>query len=189
MAARAAFIDRDGVINEEREYLHRIGEFRFIAGVFAACRMLDEHGYRIVIVTNQSGIGRGYYTEQEYAELTRWMVQRFSREGVTITDVLHCPHHPRHGQGEYRVACDCRKPAPGMLLQAARRHHLELARCLMFGDKEADVEAGRAAGVAATVLVRSGHPIDESATRADHVIDSLGDLDALQRIIAEQETE
>ncbi len=189
MAAKAVFIDRDGVVNEEREYLHRIEEFRFIERVFDACRMFQRHGYRIVIVTNQSGIGRGYYTEQEYTRLTRWMVGQFAQQGITITDVLHCPHHPDKGRAGYRVACGCRKPAPGMLLEAARRHHLDLSRSLMIGDKEADVAAGRAAGVWRTILVRSGHPIDESATRADQVIDSLGALEALQRIITQQEAE
>ncbi len=187
MSARAAFIDRDGVINREVEYLHRIEDFRFIDGVFDACRLLVENGYRLVVVTNQSGIGRGYYDEEQYHALTRWMVARFAERGIVITGVYHCPHHPVHGVGDYRRTCACRKPEPGMLLTAAREHGLDLSRSLMFGDKEADVEAGRAAGVKATVLVRSGHPINERTTRADHVIDSLGDLDALRRIVLEEE--
>ncbi|HHL45927.1 MAG TPA: D-glycero-beta-D-manno-heptose 1,7-bisphosphate 7-phosphatase [Gammaproteobacteria bacterium] len=183
MAAKAVFIDRDGVINREKEYLHRVEDFEFIDGVFDACRLFREQGYRIIVVTNQSGIGRGYYSEQEYARLTEWMVAQFSGQGVVIDDVLHCPHHPEHGVGEYRVACDCRKPRPGMLLAAAQRHRIDLSQSLMFGDKEADIQAGRAAGVGKTVLVRSGHPIDERATLADHIIDSLGELDAIKRII------
>ncbi len=189
MGAKAVFIDRDGVINREKEYLHRIEEFEFIEGVFAACRLFADHGYRIVIVTNQSGIGRGYYSEQQYARLTEWMVAQFSGQGIAIADVFYCPHHPEQGLGEYRVACDCRKPGPDMLLAAAEKHQIDLSRSLMIGDKEADIQAGRAAGVAKTVLVRSGHPIDEQASRADYVIDSLGELDAVQQIIAEQETE
>ncbi len=186
---KAAFIDRDGVINREVEYLHRIEDFEFIDGVFDACRLLADNGYRLVVVTNQSGIGRGYYDEAQYLALTRWMVARFADRGIVIDGVYHCPHHPRHGIGEYRMACECRKPKPGMLLQAAREHDIVLSRSLMFGDKEADVEAGRAAGVGATVLVRSGHPVDEHSTRADHVIDSLGDCQALRKIILEQEAE
>ncbi len=184
--SRAAFIDRDGVINREVEYLHRIEDFRFIDGVFEGCQLLAENGYRLVVVTNQSGIGRGYYGEEQFKRLTRWMVARFAERGIVITGVYHCPHHPRQGIGDYRRACSCRKPKPGMLVVAAREHDLDLSRSLMFGDKEADVEAGRAAGVKATVLVRSGHPIDEQATRADYVIDSLGDLGALQRIVEQE---
>ncbi len=187
--AKAVFIDRDGVINREKEYLHRVEDFEFIDGVFGACRLFAEQGYRIIVVTNQSGIGRGYYSEQAYARLTGWMVTQFSAEGIVIDDVLHCPHHPEQGLGKYRVVCGCRKPAPGMLLAAACKHHIDLPRSLMFGDKEADIQAGRAAGVGRSVLVRSGHPIDEHATQADHVIDSLGELERVRRIITDANDE
>jgi len=183
VTGKAVFIDRDGVINREKEYLHRIEDFEFIDGVFDACRMFRDQGYRIIIVTNQSGIGRGYYSEQEYARLTEWMVAQFSGQGIVITDVFFCPHHPERAEGEYRLACDCRKPQPGMLLAAVQKHQIDLSRSLMFGDKEADIQAGHAAGVGKTVLVRSGHPIDESATAAEYIIDSLGELDAVQQIL------
>ncbi len=183
MTEKAVFIDRDGVINKEKEYLHRIEDFEFIDGAFDACRLFGKQGYRIIVVTNQSGIGRGYYSEREYTRLTEWMVVQFSARGITIADVLYCPHHPQWGLGEYRVACDCRKPEPGMLLAAAQKHRLDLSQSLMFGDKEADIQAGHAASVATTVLVRSGHPVDERATQAEYIIDSLGELDAVRQII------
>ena len=189
MATKAVFIDRDGVINKEKEYLHRIKDFEFIDGVFDACRLFSEKGYKIIVVTNQSGIGRGYYSEQEYTRLTEWMVAQFSGQGIAVADVFYCPHHPERASGKYRRACECRKPEPGMLLTAAKKHGIDLSRSLMVGDKEADIQAGRAAGVAKTVLVRSGHPVDEHASAAEYIIDSLGELDAIQQIILEQEAE
>ena len=139
---RALFLDRDGVINRDREYLHRQEDFEFIDGIFELCRHYQERGYRIVVVTNQSGIARGYYSEADFAGLTAWMCERFEEEGVTITAVYHCPHHP-----EITGPCRCRKPEPGMLLQAARDHRIDLNASVLIGDAPRDIEAALRAGV------------------------------------------
>ncbi|MBM3560157.1 MAG: HAD-IIIA family hydrolase, partial [Alphaproteobacteria bacterium] len=115
---RALFLDRDGVINRDPGYLHRIEDFVFLDGVFAACRRAWAMGYRLVIVTNQSGIGRGLYDEAAFTSLTEWMCGRFREEGVEIAAVYHDPTHPVAGQGAWRRASPDRKPAPGMLLRA-----------------------------------------------------------------------
>ena len=154
----AVFLDRDGVINQEAGYVHKVDEFHFIDGVFAACRVLNEAGYRLIIITNQAGIARGYYTEDDFHRLTRWMLDQFRQHGVEVDGVYYCPHHPVHGVGEYLLDCDCRKPAPGMILRAAREHSLDLAHSVFVGDKISDIEAAKAAGIGCCVLVRSGHP-------------------------------
>jgi len=147
MSGRAAFIDRDGVINVDRAYVYRREEFEFVSGVFDAVRELRRLGFMPVIVTNQSGIGRGIYTENEFNALTDWMRQRFAAEGAPIDAVYYCPHHPSAALVEYRFVCDCRKPAPGMLLAAARDLDLNLPGSVMFGDRASDLDAARAAGM------------------------------------------
>ena len=154
---RAAFIDRDGVINEERNHVHRIEDFVLLPGALQGLLRLQQGGYLLIVVTNQAGIGRGLYTAADYETLTGYMLQLTRAAGIDIAAVYHCPHHPQAAVGRYRMACDCRKPAPGMLLAAARDFGLDLSRSLMIGDKRSDVEAGRAAGVGRCVLVASGH--------------------------------
>lgn len=176
-AQPAVFLDRDGVINREEDYVHRLDEFRFLDGVFDACLRMRRAGYRLIVITNQAGIARGYYSEEDFRSLTNWMLAEFRRHGVEIDAVYHCPHHPRHGLGEYRRDCDCRKPAPGMILRAAAEHSLDLPRSVLVGDKTTDVEAGRAAGVGCCVLVRSGHPLDEAdVAAADSVFENLPEV-------------
>lgn len=153
--SRALFLDRDGVINIDAGYTCRIGEFRFIEGIFNLCRAARELGYLLVIATNQSGIGRGYFSEAEFQHLTAWMKERFAAEGAPLAAVYHCPFHP-DGKGQYRRQSDWRKPAPGMLLQAAKDLDLDLASSLLVGDSEIDIAAARAAGLAAAV--RLGDP-------------------------------
>lgn len=174
MGKRAVFLDRDGVINVDRHYLHRIGDFEFVAGVPQALRRLQEAGWTLVVVTNQSGIARGFFTDDDYQRLTQHMHHRLADAGVRLDAVLHCPHLPDAAVAAYRRACDCRKPAPGMLLRAARQLGLDLARSAMVGDKGSDLQAGRSAGVARCLLVRSGQPIDAGdIALADAVHDDL----------------
>ncbi|MFC0120256.1 D-glycero-beta-D-manno-heptose 1,7-bisphosphate 7-phosphatase [Pseudoalteromonas xiamenensis] len=174
---KAIFLDRDGVVNVDHAYVHKADDFQFIEGVFEACKLFQANGYALVIVTNQSGIGRGYYSEAQFHELTNWMCEEFQRHGVEITGVYFCPHHPKNAQGEYLRECDCRKPYPGMLLQAANEHVLDLASSVMVGDKSSDMEAAHAAGVPNRVLVRSGQKISESCQAlATHVVDSLAEV-------------
>jgi D-glycero-D-manno-heptose 1,7-bisphosphate phosphatase len=175
MGHRAVFLDRDGVINVDRHYLHRTEDFAFIAGVPQALQRLQRAGWKLVVVTNQSGIARGYYTEDHYQRLTRHMQALLAKDDVTLDAVLHCPHLPDGSVAAYRIDCDCRKPAPGMLLQAARELNLDLPRSVMVGDKGSDLRAGRNAGVARCLLVRSGQGIDEGdIALADSVHDDLG---------------
>lgn len=150
---RAAFLDRDGVINLDRGYVSRREDFEFVAGSLEAARNLHDMGYLLVVVTNQSGIGRGLYTEADFDALTAWMRGEFRAAGAPLAGVYHCPHHPSEAFGAYRHACDCRKPAPGMLLAAARDLGINLAASAMFGDKASDLEAARAAGVPLRILL------------------------------------
>lgn len=175
MVARpAVFLDRDGVINRERGYVHDVDDFCFIDGVFDACREMTGAGYRLIIITNQAGIARGHYTEEDFHQLTKWMLNEFRQKHIVIDGVYYCPHHPVHGVGDYRRDCDCRKPAPEMILRAARDHALDLRHSVLVGDKATDIEAGRAAGVGCCVLVQTGHPLsNEDLDRADSV---FGDL-------------
>jgi len=170
----AIILDRDGVINREDGYVHKADEFRFIEGVFDACREMSKAGFRLIVITNQAGIARGYYTEDDFHHLTKWMLDEFRQHGIEIDGVYYCPHHPVHGVGDYRRDCDCRKPAPELILRAAREHSLDLRRSVLVGDKVTDIEAGRAAGVACCVLVLTGHPVsDKDLDKADTVFDDL----------------
>jgi D-glycero-D-manno-heptose 1,7-bisphosphate phosphatase len=150
---RAAFLDRDGVINVDHGYVFRREDFRFVPGTLAACAQLHGQGLALVVVTNQSGIGRGLYGEDDYRRLTEWMRAEFAAAGAPLAGVYHCPHHPQALLPQYRRACDCRKPAPGMLLAAARELALDLGRSVLFGDKASDIEAAVAAGVPQRVLL------------------------------------
>jgi len=152
MSARGLFLDRDGVVNIDAGYVHRIADIRFIDGIFALAGLFARHGFRLVIVTNQSGIGRGLYTEAEFATLMTWMKAEFARHGAPLDAVYYCPDHPTAGIGAYRRDTPRRKPGPGMLLEAAADLGLDLARSWCVGDKESDIAAGRAAGVGTLVL-------------------------------------
>ncbi len=163
-ARPAVFMDRDGVINDDCCFVHRIKDFRFAAGVLATLPALVRRGYRIIVVTNQSGIGRGYFNEEQYRGLTAWMRQQLMEQHAPITAVYHCPHLPED-------ACECRKPEPGMLLDAARRHAVDLQRSWMIGDRETDIEAARRAGVAHTIRIGDrGTP-----TKANHLCQSIAE--------------
>ena len=170
----AVFLDRDGVINQECEYVHRIDDFHFIDGVFDACRKMSKAGFSLIVITNQAGIARGYYTEDDFNQLTKWMLEKFSQHGIEIDDVYYCPHHPIHGVGSYRRVCDCRKPGPEMILRAAREHSLDLSQSILVGDKASDIDAGKAAGLGCCVLVLSGHALDsKDLNKADIVFEDL----------------
>lgn len=156
-ARPALFLDRDGVVNVDFGYVHRPDQVVFNDGIFELCGAAQQRGYAIVLVTNQAGIARGLYTERQFGDLTAWMRARFSDSGIMIDGVYHCPHHPEHGIGSLRQSCFCRKPAPGLVLQAARDLSLDLARSILVGDKMSDIEAGRRAGVATRVLLSSAH--------------------------------
>lgn len=152
---KAVFLDRDGVINVDHGYTYLPENFQFIDGVFEACQRFQSQGYRLVIVTNQSGIGRGYYTEAQFHILTEWMINQFKNHNVVIDKVYFCPFHAEAGIGRYKQDSPLRKPNPGMLLQAAQDLRLDMASSVMIGDKMSDIEAGRNAGVGRCILIDS----------------------------------
>jgi len=155
----AVYIDRDGVINQERNYVHRIEDFVLLPGVGESLKLLQEAGYMLVVVTNQAGIGRGLYSEVDFQALTQHMAGLLGEYGVKLDGVYFCPHHPTHGKGAYLCDCNCRKPAPGMLQTAALELGIDVSRSAIIGDKCSDIEAGRAAGTQHAVLVESGHAL------------------------------
>ena len=126
----ALFLDRDGVINVDHAYVHHPKDFQFIEGVFELVAAANKAGYLVVVVTNQAGIGRGYYTEADFHALTEWMHEQFALHNARIDAVYFCPFHPEHGIGRYKRNADCRKPKPGMVLQAADEQKIELSRSL-----------------------------------------------------------
>ena len=149
---RALFLDRDGVINVNHGYVHSTENFDFVDGIFDLVRAAREAGYRVVVVTNQAGIGRGYYSEGQFHELTIWMCAQFEKHGAPIDRVYFSPYHPTAGVGEYRKDEDTRKPRPGMILKAKRELSLSLENSILVGDKPTDILAGIAAGVQKNVL-------------------------------------
>ncbi len=167
---KALFLDRDGVVNEEVNYLHKVEDFRFIDGVFDSCRFFSSLGYLIVIITNQSGIARGYYSEADYRQLTAWMTEQFTTQGIAVAGVYHCPHHP-----DYGVDCECRKPKPGMIFRAQQELTIDLDHSILVGDKASDMQAAKSAGIPLRVLVNSGH-----ALGSDDALDALVTLASIK---------
>lgn len=153
MKRRALFLDRDGVINVNHGYVHTPENFDFIDGIFDVCRHAQHLGYLLIIVTNQAGIGRGFYTEDDFLRLTEWMKQQFRYQGININAVYFCPDHPEHGQGQYRRDSDCRKPKPGMILKAIEQFNIDPSTSVLIGDKESDITAGRAAKIETLMLL------------------------------------
>lgn len=177
---KALFLDRDGVINIDHGYVYEPAKFEFVPGVFAACKAFVDAGFKLIIVTNQSGIGRGYYSEADFHALTKWVISQFAAHDVTVTDVYFCPHHPQKALPAYLKDCDCRKPAPGMLLQGIAEHHIDAAHSIMVGDKLSDMQAASKAAIGTRVLVRSGQQFDTDAIdSADYVCDSLAELPSI----------
>lgn len=135
---KAVFLDRDGTINIEKHYLYKVEDFEFLPGVVDALKDLQQAGYLLIITTNQSGIARGYYTEQDFQRLNEWMVTTLKQQGVIITDVYYCPHLPDAQVEAYRKDCNCRKPKLGMYEQAIIDHDIDLSQSYAIGDKIRD---------------------------------------------------
>lgn len=182
MHGSALFLDRDGVINVDHGYVHRPDQFEFVSGIFELARFWTNELRRpIIVVTNQSGIGRGYFDERAYANLTRWMCDRFAAERAAIARVYHCPYHPEHGIGAYRRDHPWRKPNPGMIVQAASDLGLDLARSAIIGDTRSDIEAGAAAGIGLRILVASCPSKDDEGGPSHEVVADLAQALALLR--------
>ncbi|NQX61403.1 D-glycero-beta-D-manno-heptose 1,7-bisphosphate 7-phosphatase [Paenibacillus qinlingensis] len=173
MRSKALLLDRDGVINVDKSYVYKVEDFEFSKDIFEALLRFQQAGFLLVIVTNQAGIGRGYYTEEDFRTLTTWMTEQFEAHGILITKVYFCPYHPVHGVGEYKQDAFCRKPNPGMILQAKREFQLDLASSVIIGDKESDIEAGLRVGVGTTILIRNGEA--STATAATFTVKHVGE--------------
>lgn len=153
MTNRALFLDRDGVVNEEVGYLHRIEDVRFVPGIVPLCRTAVGLGYRLIVVTNQAGIARGFYTEDDFLTLMEWMRAELRSCGVEFDAVYHCPFHPEHGVGKYRRDHEDRKPGTGMLLRAVREFGIELVESVLVGDRCSDIGAANKAGLRQAFLM------------------------------------
>lgn len=180
---RAVFLDRDGTINEEVGYLSRLDQLKLFPRSAAALHMLNQRGIPVIVVTNQSGVARGYFSEDFVHKVHAFLQEQLSIEKAYIDAFYYCPHHPTEGLGPYRQVCACRKPKAGMLLQAARDLHLDLSQSYMVGDMMKDVQAGRKAGTKG-ILVRTGYGAgeksDESSSPDYRALDLL---DAVEWII------
>lgn len=168
---KALFLDRDGVINVEKNYVYRIEDFEFLPGIFDLCTLAKQLGFLLVVITNQAGIGRGYYSEADFQRLTDWMLKKFQAHGIKIDRVYHCPYHPTAGIGEYRQESFDRKPNPGMILKARQEFNLNLSQSALIGDKNSDIEAGRAAGI--RYLAKLTH---KTQTNESHGMDDMLEL-------------
>ncbi len=165
--AKALFLDRDGVVNVEKNYLHKIEDFELMEGIVEVCQHYQAQGHLIIIVTNQSGISRGYYSDEDFHKLSDWMKEYFLSLGITITHIYYCPHHE-----SIDGPCECRKPEPGMFLRAQKEYGIDMKNSVMIGDNERDIEAAQSAGVGYNILLSSS----AASSNADRIIHSLKEL-------------
>jgi len=149
---KAIFLDRDGTINIDKGYLYKKEDFKFENDAIKALKRLSDLGYILIIVTNQSGIGRGYYTKKDLDILNKYMCEILLKEKIKIEKIYYCPHHPTKGLGEFKIECNCRKPNPGMIIEGIKEFDIDKKNSYMVGDKLSDVVAGISAGVNAVLL-------------------------------------
>jgi D-glycero-D-manno-heptose 1,7-bisphosphate phosphatase len=180
----ALFLDRDGVINVNHGYVHKIEDVDFVDGIFDLCRQAARLGYRLIVVTNQAGIGRGYYDEAAFISLTEWMAKQFRHQDAPLTAVYFCPHHHEHGIGKYRRHCFFRKPDPGMIRRAAEDHSLDLHRSVLIGDKLSDMTAAERAGVRHRILLSAEHCTVPSLVRKNTLEEISHWLAAMEKDLA-----
>ncbi|NLK96423.1 MAG: D-glycero-beta-D-manno-heptose 1,7-bisphosphate 7-phosphatase [Clostridiales bacterium] len=173
---KVVFLDRDGTINKEVNYLYKKEELIFIPKTVEAIKIFHELGYKIIVVTNQAGVARGYYKEKDVEILHEYIDKLLIAEGTYIDAYYYCPHHPDGIVERYKKKCNCRKPNHGMIDQAVKDFDINLGESIIVGDKEIDVTTGKNAGIGKCVLVRSGHMVDEVNTVADSIYDSLYDF-------------
>lgn len=166
---KAIFLDRDGVINIEKDYLYKIEEFEFIKGVFSSLKYLQNLDYKLFIITNQSGIGRGYYTKDDFEKLSFWMKEELKKENITISQIEYCPHTPKD-------ECTCRKPKIGMIKNILKNHDIDLNNSWLIGDKDSDIRCAINAKIKNTIQVKSGHSFEEKDSKANFVCASIAHI-------------
>jgi len=182
--ARAIFLDRDGTLVDELGFLRHARDVRLVPGAAEGVRLFNQAGWHSVVVTNQSGIARGLFDERDLEQIHARLRALLAREGARLDAILHCPHHPDEGEPPLRCTCVCRKPAPGLLLEAAELFGLELGASWIVGDGLRDLEAGARAGLAGAVLVLTGKGREEFASaRAPGEVRTAADLLAAARMI------
>lgn len=163
MTNKAVFLDRDGTLNVDKGYVHRIEDWEWIPGAIGAIATLRKAGFLVIVVTNQAGIARGYYNEADVTRLHAWLNEELKKHGTAIDGFYYCPHHPEHS-GE----CGCRKPMPGMLNEAQQDFDIDFGRSWLVGDKVSDIQAGLAAGVK-SILVLTGYGNDDRALLKEEI--------------------
>jgi len=169
MTIKTIFLDRDGVINEDINYLHKIEDCKFVDGIFNACKYFQKLNYKIIIITNQSGIARGYFKENDFHKLSNWMLNQLKEKDIEILDIFYCPHGPESN-------CECRKPKPGMFIAAKNKYNINMKKSWMIGDNQRDITAASLAGITNTILVGSYHKIDEENSQTKYHTNSLNDI-------------
>jgi D-glycero-D-manno-heptose 1,7-bisphosphate phosphatase len=169
MMQKAIFLDRDGVINIEKNYLYKKEDFEFINGVFDTLKSLQRNGYKLFIITNQSGIGRGYYSIDDFNKLTSWMIDEFEKNQIKISQVEFCPHAPTE-------ECSCRKPNTGMIDNILKNYDIDLENSWLIGDKKSDILCAINVGIKNTIQVKTGHDFDEEKSLANFVCDSIKEV-------------
>ena len=165
------FLDRDGVINIDKSYVYKIEEFEFCEYIFELCRYFKELNYEFIIVTNQSGIGRGYYNIDDFNKLTNWMIDRFYEQKIEILDTLYCPHSPEDD-------CNCRKPKAGMIKKAIEKYDIDLNNSWLIGDKLTDIEAAINGKIKNHILISSKYnkSLKEESKKVQFVVDNLYEI-------------
>jgi D-glycero-D-manno-heptose 1,7-bisphosphate phosphatase len=143
---KALFLDRDGVVNIDKEYLYKIDEFEFVDGIFDICKLFLKHNFILIIITNQSGIGRGYYTQKDFEVLNSWMIKQFAKQNIKISKTYFCPHTPQDD-------CVCRKPKAYMINQAVKKFDIDVSKSVLIGDKDSDIICGKTAKIAKTIYI------------------------------------
>lgn len=169
-------MDRDGTINKEVNYLYKPDDFVFVPGTVEAIKILHKLGYKVIVITNQAGVARGYYDEKDIKMLHKYIDALLEKEGTYINAYYYCPHHPEGLVENYSMECKCRKPQIGLIKKAVEEFKIDLSKSIIIGDKEIDILTGKNAGIGKSVLVKSGHPADEKDTLADLVYDDLYDF-------------
>jgi D-glycero-D-manno-heptose 1,7-bisphosphate phosphatase len=166
---KALFLDRDGIINIDKGYIHKSEDVEFVEGIFDLLKFAMSQGFEFIVVTNQAGVARGMYAESDVLNIHEFMSEKLKEEGITVKEFFHCPHHP-----EFSGECDCRKPEPGMLLAAKEKYGINMSESLIIGDKRSDVQAGKNAGLGKCILVSSRYEASD-VPEADYFARDLND--------------